>query len=193
MRFWALPFVFILMSASALAAGANTITVIGDDGKVTTIEIPVPAPPPQEPPPMPPGATPAPMPEPVAAPAAEQIEETQPTPGKKPPVKEAAAPPKIPPAPPALPSKRGGKPSVTERQEALYSSPEYAPPSAPAQGTLSKEQAIAIAMQTAPPVKAVTAVQRNYNGALVYAVTFRPEEGEPYDVLIDAFSGARIK
>jgi hypothetical protein len=185
--------IVLALSFPAFAQDSGgVITVIGDDGKATTIEIPAIAPPPEPEPPPPPGAMPAPpemtsMPEAAPVPPEEEI----PVPAKKAKPVVAKALPALP-VPPPLPSKRGGKPTAGELQDVLYQSPAYADPVPPPGGALTKEQAIAIAMDTVPPTRGVSAVPRQYQGRQIYAVTFRLENGGMMDVLVDSQTGEII-
>jgi hypothetical protein len=190
MRFFLIVFLLVITMPAFAQDSTSTITVIGDDGKVMTLDI---TPSSELEPPRPPGATPAP-PEMTSLPEAGPVA-SEATPVPVPVQKEkpvvAKAPPPLP-VPPPLPSKRGGKPTTGELQDALYQSPAYADPVAPPGGALNKEQAIAIAMDIVPPTRGVSAVPRSYEGRPIYAVTFRLESGGMMDVLVDSHTGEII-
>lgn len=60
---------------------------------------------------------------------------------------------------------------------------------APNGAPVSEEEAIAIALPHAPPSKGYDLTYNIYQGARVYVITFKTEEG-PYDVIVNAGTGA---
>jgi uncharacterized membrane protein YkoI len=56
---------------------------------------------------------------------------------------------------------------------------------------ISERQATSIAMDAAPASSGFTSSRQTYQGKPVYVVTFKTDEG-PYDVLVDAASGAVV-
>lgn len=211
---WLLP-VLLLMSAPALAQD-NVIRVIKDDGTEAVFEIPEPeraSIPPATPQPQ---RSPEILPK-AAEPAAKPVKPGKPMAATKPssvfrPVEPVrVSPEKLIAAPPA--DETGAKPGKTEvrrpkpvarskpapaPRRAAVSEPKMADPSKSATGTpaqilpsttITADLAKAIALDHAPPARTMSVTRRTYEGKPVFVVTFKTESG-PYDVLVDAASGA---
>lgn len=83
----------------------------------------------------------------------------------------------------------GRKPAVPYR----HAKPDYnSMPAVSPTGPITKGEAITIAMEKAPPSSSVMAALRNHNGAAVYLVTFRTENG-PVDIVVDVATGEIVK
>ncbi|MCB9983392.1 MAG: PepSY domain-containing protein [Rhodospirillales bacterium] len=157
---------------SAYAAGddAYTIKVIQDDGSVDVIDL------------RQSGAVPAPEPEsaaePAVAPAVAPIVETPVAPAGK-----AKQP--VPPPPPKKVAKKAASPPPPQ--------PVKPPPmpvqrSAPVGSEIHRGQAIAIALDYAPPSSDVEVYRSEYQGKTAFSVMFKTDEGY-HEVLVDALSG----
>ncbi|MCB1533037.1 MAG: PepSY domain-containing protein [Alphaproteobacteria bacterium] len=219
-------------------AQENVIRVIGDDGSVQEIELPIKENKavqrlPEEPKPQPRQAAPAPQPqtppEPTLPPipALPELRPQMPqelkaivTPKPAPVMEkqeEAAPPVAEPPAASApqqetvewqqderagiamiTPSRKPPVPAVFTQPKPAPLSPVASPQASPApakistpvkpSGPLTKEQAVAIAMEKAPPARRVMAVPAVHNGRSVYAVTFSTESG-PVNIMVDSNTG----
>lgn len=211
----------LAFSASAYAQG-NTITVVGDDGTKTSIEIaPSPLAPPVAPkidlrknsvaPPQAAPADPAPTPAPKAAakpvkkPAPQKQAAPKETPAKKAPVKKEVAPKK------KKTAKAPEKKSPQKAQPSKATSPAQASPQ-PVQpnpnegGPVSRsfseggrlgphmtpDDAIRIALDVAPPARSVHAFAVNYKGLHCYQVIFATEDGDR-SVFVDRETGKVVQ
>jgi hypothetical protein len=165
----------------AYAQDEGAITVIQDDGTKVTVPIEGVDPvlpgetdaPPQAAAPVPPAEKPLIVPEvetrfvdPIVEPPPRAVHEEVPAPkasGKKP----------NHPKPPRVPTQKAVKNSLPPGTE------------------ISERQATSIAMDAAPASSGFTSSRQIYQGKPVYVVTFKTDEG-PYDVLVDAASGAVV-
>lgn len=68
-----------------------------------------------------------------------------------------------------------------------HARPDYNAPVV-ASGPVSKEQAVAIALEKAPPASSVVALPREYDGRPVYLVKFRTADG-PLNIMVDMATG----
>ena len=191
-----LLFVFV-MSFPAMAADDNayTIKVIGDDGSVQVLDLrkkksDVPAQGEAEP--AAPPAAPEPAPQPAnKAPVKDVVKsapppKASPAPKSKPVKKAKAVPQKIIPIPPRLPPQRRlQQPDV--QQASVVGPVQPPPPSA-----LSRGQAIAIALDYAPPSTDMEVYRHDYQGREVYAVMFKTEDGF-HEVLLDPVRGTVLE
>ena len=159
----------------------GAIKIIQPDGSVVVFKIPqAPAQPAQE--------LPSPEPEPVApVPASPPLEQE---------AVQVRTPPKPVPLPVDKPEKTVTKKAVPQSkpQEIVKRSAEPSqavPPVLPPGAEITREVAISIALQNAPPVRSVDAYPRSYNDKSVFVVVLKTESGN-YDVLVDAQTGAII-
>jgi hypothetical protein len=188
----------VAVCASAVSVSAQTwqdnkIRVIQEDGSVVEVEIPATPPPPEDVARPAPPVTPQRF-EPPEIPAIAPIH-----------AEDVAAP--LPPAmmeePPArstpvsapiddrprgllVPGRKPPAP-VDPRQYWPSSTPTVAPGA-----EITKELALQIAMQDAPPARSVNVVPRTYQGQQVFVVQFRTEDGLQ-EVLVDRTHGNIIK
>ncbi len=200
-----LALAFLLAFSTSAYAQGNTITVVGDDGTVTSIDI---GPSPLEPQGAPENKSvrisppvvvePAPVVEPAkepakkpAAPKQATKKEVKKSPAKKE-VKKAAAPKK---------KKASQKPKqkAKKKQAAPAAAPEKTPPrptAAPLQhglgAQMTPDDAIRIALDAAPPARSVNAYPVNYKGLHAYQVVFDTEDGKR-SVFIDRETGKLVK
>lgn len=182
---------FLVGAVPALAeSGDNMIRIINKDGSVTEFEIPAEKrlPPPAQPETAPAPAT-SPAPEaPSLAPQTALPEAAAPAPSPEPVLApESTAPPKA----KIVKVKKKAKPRVfvpTPRHKPLatLALPPASPPQAP--GEITREQAITIALEVAPPARSMDVERRSYEDRIVYVVAFRTDDGVQ-DVLVDAKSG----
>lgn len=215
MRLWMLTGLAFAMSAGS-AFAQSTITVIGDDGKVQTLEIPgaeVPEEQQAEPAPAPESA-PQPAPKKKAPPKPPEPEELkdfiqpkQPAaskgqgqvvdslPEESKPLEKA-----IEKAPENKSEKKTSKKSGKKSKKKKEQQAEVAPvPEAPKQaapviapGTvITEELAASIALDRAPPSSSYKVAKRTFQGKDVFLVTFKTETG-PFDVLVDSTTGEVI-
>lgn len=85
--------------------------------------------------------------------------------------------------------KPGRKPAVPYR----YAKPDYsAAKKVTPSGPVTKEQALAIAVEKAPPASGMMAVPRVIDGQPVYVVKFRTENG-PLEIVVDQATGAILR
>lgn len=206
-----------IIAMSSPAWAQSTITVVGDDGKTTTVEI--------EPPMMPAPSAAAPASPKVTQDAPPEKPQSAPAvrPSKKPAAPAQAAQAKTPPKKPAAPAPKAAKktPSKTDKTKSAHK----APPQKPAQKTAQKKQpvpesapksasapspaadaprlqrlgeamspddAIRIALDAAPPSRSVHATPVNHNGLHTYQVVFKTEDGDR-SIFVDRETGKIVK
>lgn len=181
--------VTVVFAFPACAQEEGAIKIIQPDGSVVVFKIPqAPAQPAQDPAPLEPEPQ-QPAPEPVALPPSSPL----PLPQE---AVQAPTPPKPVPLPAGRPEKAVTKKAVPQSkpQKIVKRSAEpsaAAPPVLPPGAEITREVAIAIALQNAPPVRSVDAFPRLYNDKPVFVVVLKTEAGD-YDVLVDVQTGAII-
>ncbi len=166
----------LVLLAAVPSAMAQSITVIGDDGKRTTVDIGAPAPElkDEKAVPVEPVASEVTLPESSAPekPSKKSAPEKTPASEEKPVKAKKAAP--VPPSRPAAPP----PPKEPEQQQNT---------TLPDAG-ISEEDAASVALMEAPPSRGYDVTRRSYEGKDAWLVRFRTENGF-YDVLVDAVTG----
>jgi uncharacterized membrane protein YkoI len=174
----------LCLAVPAYAQDEGAITVIQDDGTKVTVPIGGVDPvlpgemdaPPQQAAPVPPAEKPLIVPEVAPRSYVDPIVEQPSREAEKAPApesKKSKAEKSKHPKPPRVPTQRAVKQSLPPGTE------------------ISERQATSIAMDAAPASSGFTSSRQTYQGKPVYVVTFKTDEG-PYDVLVDAASGAVV-
>lgn len=107
----------------------------------------------------------------------------KPVPPIQPQVTEASAPPKAAP----LPAESEKSPYE------LWNNSRNVERVVPPEGGISKDQALQIAIDHAPPARDFKILQSTYEHKPVYLVAFKTDSGEQMDILVDMATGAVIK
>ncbi len=187
---------FLLVIPSPSLAQGGAITIKKDDGTVEVFEIPdAPPAPVQAPYEIRPSvmSAPAAVEKPVVPVKPDMAVEKPAKPAVKKAVKETAKN-KVKPKPKA--KSKIKKPDVVsppKKQVKILKEPIMPEPRSLPPGTVvTADLAKSIALEYAPPARSMDAVERLYEGRKVFVVTFATETG-PYDVLVDAQTGAVVK
>jgi len=206
MRILLISIFFIAFSIPAFAEG-NKITVVGEDGTVTSIDIgPSPLEPSAEPADKPvnlrrapPAADPAPVEKPAKKAASKKPdakkESKKETPVKKEAKKKKAATPAKKDA--KKDTKKTAKKNKSQKKQAATASPAPLPDRTPSRPVrlgpnMTPDDAIRIALDVAPPARSVNAIPVNYKGLHAYQVVFSTEDGNR-SIFIDRETGKIVK
>lgn len=180
-----------ILASPAFAQGANTITIIHDDGSKDVVEIGRPA--------APVSAPPAPRSQPslrdviektVQPPAApDAVSVSTPQERAAPPVPQPASKPRVrAAAEDTRPPKPGRKPDVL--RAAVWNSAPVSPESVGG-AAVTADDALQVALGLAPPSRRFDVQPRALDAGFAFAVTFKTERGD-YEVLVDSDTGSVI-
>lgn len=172
--------VFVFVAPVAARAAGDEIRIVQPDGSVVVVKIPVAEPPKPPPVPSPQEVKAQQQEEPQAKPSDNNVpyaQQRSPEDGEK----SAPAPAK------KKPKKHENYSSKAESIGRIKREPEPAPAIAP--GTeITKDMAVSIALEHAPPAGSISVLPRTHKDRQVYVVTFKTEDGD-LDILVDKQTG----